>query len=96
MLEKTIEKRVVKDLEGFGCFVAKFVDLSRKGAPDRLGISPFGVHLYVETKTEKGRLSPHQLAYHKHLRDHHCWVITVNSMLDWTQAFHHVKSIGFR
>lgn len=91
MLEKDIESRVVKDLESIGCFVVKFQDLSRKGAPDRLALFKDGHCLFLELKTSVGRLSPHQRDYHSKLLNHGAEIAVVNSLDDWAEMFEDLK-----
>lgn len=85
MLEKDIEKRVVKDLEDRGCFVIKLKDLSRRGAPDRLAITQNGVPIFFELKTEKGKIAPHQLRYCDNLINHNTPVFVIDSTFGWTR-----------
>lgn len=87
MLEKSIERRVVRDMKSIGCHVAKFIDAGRKGAPDRLCITPKGFDVFIETKTPTGELSEHQIEYHDDLRKHRKLVITINSLNEWIHWF---------
>lgn len=57
MLERDIEKRLGKLLEKKGCLYLKFVSPGNPGVPDRIVITPDGRTIYVELKTEIGRLS---------------------------------------
>lgn len=63
ILEKDIEKRLVRLLEANGCLAYKFVSPSCRGVPDRLFICPRGMVFFVELKTKRGKLS--ELQYHQ-------------------------------
>ena len=57
MLEKDIEKWLGGQLKKSGCLYFKFVSPMNPGVPDRIVITPNGHTIYVELKTEIGRLS---------------------------------------
>lgn len=57
MLEKEIEKRLGTELKKRGCLFYKFVSYGNAGVPDRIVITTSGQTIYVELKTETGRLS---------------------------------------
>lgn len=57
MDEKTVERRLVDGVKKLGGMCLKFVSPSTPGVPDRLLIIPPGRILFVELKTETGRLS---------------------------------------
>ena len=57
MLEKEIERRMVKEVKNRGGLCLKFVSPGTPGVPDRIVITPDGQTYYVELKTEVGRLS---------------------------------------
>ena len=63
ILEKEIEKRLVRLLEAKGCLAYKFVSPNCRGVPDRLFITPEGTVFFVELKTKQGMLS--KLQYHQ-------------------------------
>jgi len=54
MLEKEIERRLVKLVGERGGLAYKFVSPANPGAPDRIIITPAGVVWFVELKTEHG------------------------------------------
>ena len=56
VLEKEIEAAVVKWAEKRGWIALKLNNPWSKGWPDRLFISPRGVHIYIEFKRPGGRL----------------------------------------
>lgn len=57
MLEKEIERWLGEQMKKLGCLYFKFTSPSNPGVPDRLIITPDGRTIYVELKTEIGRLS---------------------------------------
>ncbi len=57
MLEKEIERRMVQMVKRRGGLCYKFVSPSNPGVPDRIIITPTGRVVFVELKTEIGRLS---------------------------------------
>ena len=61
MKESAIEARLVKGVKALGGRAYKFVSPGNVGMPDRLVILPDRPPLFVELKTETGRLSKRQL-----------------------------------
>lgn len=57
MLEREIEQRMVKEVKKRGGLCYKFVSPNNPGVPDRIVITPTGRVIFVELKTEIGRLS---------------------------------------
>ena len=57
MLEKDIEKRMVLEIKKRGGLCYKFTSPSNPGVPDRIVITPEGKVIFVELKTEIGRLA---------------------------------------
>lgn len=57
MLEKDIERRMVDMVRKRGGLCYKFVSPSNPGVPDRIVITPSGKIIFVELKTEVGRLA---------------------------------------
>ena len=57
MLEKEIERRMVQTVRERGGLCYKFVSPSNPGVPDRIIITPNGRVVFVELKTETGRLA---------------------------------------
>lgn len=60
MLEKKIEQWLRKEVERRGGLCLKWVSPGLCGVPDRIIITPEGKTVYVELKTDTGRLSPGQ------------------------------------
>lgn len=57
MTEASIEKRLVDGVKNLGGMCLKFVSPTMAGVPDRLIITATGEVIFVELKTEVGRLS---------------------------------------
>lgn len=61
MLEKEIERRLGSEVRKRGGLYYKFVSPGNPGVPDRIIITPWGRVVFVELKTDKGRLSARQI-----------------------------------
>lgn len=57
MKESAIEAKLVRMVKDRGGLCYKFVSPGNPGVPDRIVITPAGRTIYVELKTEVGRLS---------------------------------------
>lgn len=57
MKESSIEARLVREVKKRGGLCYKFTSPGSPGVPDRIIILPGGVTVYVELKTEIGRLA---------------------------------------
>ena len=57
MKESAIESRLVRMVRERGGLCYKFVSPGNPGVPDRIVITPDGKTIYVELKTEVGRLA---------------------------------------
>lgn len=57
MKESQIEQRLVRKVREQGGLCYKFVSPANPGVPDRIVITPKGQTIYVELKTEVGRLA---------------------------------------
>ena len=57
MKESTIEARLVREVKKRGGLCYKFTSPGNPGVPDRIVILPGGITVYVELKTEIGRLA---------------------------------------
>ncbi len=56
MLEKDVERRLVKGVEALGGKAYKFVSPAHRGVADRLVVLPGGRVWFVEVKTDNGTL----------------------------------------
>ena len=57
MKESAIEARLVREVKKRGGLCYKFTSPGNPGVPDRIVILPGGITVYVELKTEIGRLA---------------------------------------
>lgn len=57
MLEKEVEKFLVRQVKKLGGISFKFISPGNAGVPDRIVILPSGKVLFVELKTDKGKLT---------------------------------------
>lgn len=60
MLEKFIERKLVKEVEARGGLCMKFVSPGLVGVPDRIIITNHGRVIFAELKTDKGHVSDRQ------------------------------------
>lgn len=60
MLESAIEAKLVRGVKAAGGVAYKFVSPGTAGVPDRIVVLPGGRVIFVELKTDTGRLSPGQ------------------------------------
>ena len=58
--EANVERSFCKRLREAGCLVYKFVSPGNDGVPDRIVVMPGGRVIFVELKTERGKLEPIQ------------------------------------
>lgn len=71
MLEKTIEKKVVKKAKELGFLVFKFTSPGNIGVPDRIFISPKGKLFFIEFKRDvKHKLTAIQVEMKERLEYH--------------------------
>lgn len=57
MKESQIERYMIRKVKEYGGLCFKFVSPGNPGVPDRIVITPDGRSIYVELKTEIGRLA---------------------------------------
>ena len=69
MREKEIEKRLVSGVKSLGGKAYKWVSPGNNGVPDRIVILPGKNPVFVELKTESGRLTALQEVQISRLRD---------------------------
>lgn len=60
MLEKDIEKILVKGVKRLGGCAYKWVSPGKDGVPDRIVVLPGGIIWFAELKADKGVVSPRQ------------------------------------
>lgn len=68
--ESEIEKMLVRGVKQQGGIAYKFVSPGNSGVPDRIVLSKYGEVVFVELKTEKGKLSPLQKIQIGKIREH--------------------------
>lgn len=69
MLEKEVEKILVSEVKKLGGRAYKWVSPGNDGVPDRIVIFPNRAPVFVELKTERGRLSSLQRVQCKRLKE---------------------------
>lgn len=57
MLEKEVEKFLVREVKKLGGISFKFISPGNAGVPDRIAILPNGRVVFAELKTDKGKLT---------------------------------------
>lgn len=72
MLEKEIEKKLVEGVRKIGGRAYKFVSPGNDGVPDRIVVLPGARIIFVELKTETGRLTARQKSQIKRLTQMGC------------------------
>lgn len=86
MKESTIEARLVREVKKRGGLCYKFTSPGNPGVPDRIVILPGGTTIYVELKTEIGRLAKIQKWQIEELRSRGA-VVRVLKGMDQVLAF---------
>ena len=71
MLEKCIEKHLVKGVKKLGGLCYKFVSPGTQGVPDRIIITAQGRIIFAELKTDKGVVSKIQQYTINQMLSHH-------------------------
>ena len=79
MRESQIQHQIIKWLESQGWLVVKIIQTNKNGWPD-LQLHAFGVTIFIEVKSENGKLSELQKYRHKQLIDKGFFVITTSSL----------------
>lgn len=79
MRESIIQKQIMKWLENEGWYVVKIIQTNKNGWPD-LQIHADGITIFIEVKSDKGKLSELQKYRHKQLQDIGFHVITTSSL----------------
>lgn len=97
MLERDIEKKLRKGIAELGGVAYKFVSPGNDGVPDRIVILPGGRIIFVELKTETGRLSGRQNVQLERLNGLGCETIVLYGLIDvnlFLRALHKEVSQG--
>ena len=68
--EASVERSFCDRLKRSGCLVYKFISPGNNGVPDRIVITPEGSVIFVELKTEIGRLRGEQKSQIRKLKRH--------------------------
>ena len=68
--EANVERSFCTRLRGAGCLVYKFVSPGNDGVPARIVVTPGGRVIFVELKTERGKLEPIQKFQIGRLKEH--------------------------
>ena len=69
MLEKEVEKFLVREVKKLGGISFKFISPGNAGVPDRIVILPSGNVVFAELKTDKGKLTKLQEVQIKKISD---------------------------
>ena len=86
MRESSIVSKLVRMVRERGGLCFKFVSPGNPGVPDRIVITPAGRTVYVELKTEVGRLAAIQKWQHEELRKRGADIRTLKG-LEQVKAF---------
>lgn len=80
MLEKDIEKALVKRVKDLGGLCEKFTSPNRRAVPDRIVSLPDGVVIFVELKAPGKKPSPLQTKDHEKRKALGCDVRVIDSL----------------
>lgn len=67
MKESSVERKLVQGVRKAGGLALKFTSPGHSGVPDRLVLLTGGTVIFVELKTDTGKLSPLQVETHRKL-----------------------------
>lgn len=85
MLEKQIERALVRRVKDLGGLCEKFVSPGRRSVPDRIVTLPGGRIIFVECKAPKKKPTPLQERDHKKRRSLGCTVLVISKLEDVSQ-----------
>ena len=91
--EADIEAKLRDEMTRRDCLCYKFVSPGNDGVPDRIIITPDGEAIFIELKTERGRLSARQKAQIRRLRDHCMTVFVLYGAEDVDSFIKHFDSL---
>lgn len=94
MKESTIEARLVREVRKLGGLCYKFTSPGNPGVPDRIVILPDGRTIYVELKTEIGRLAKIQQWQLEEMRKRGADVRVLKGMDQVTDFLEEVRTGG--
>ena len=81
-MEKDLERWLGQELKKLGCIYMKFVSPGNDGVPDRIVVLPGGDVVFVELKSETGRLSHTQTFQISRLRQTGATVKIVSNKIE--------------
>ena len=81
--EKTLEARLVREIEARGGMALKYTSQFHRGIPDRICLLPYGLVYFVELKSTGKKPTKLQQRAIEHLREmeHPTWVIDSTFLL---------------
>jgi hypothetical protein len=83
MLEKTLQKNIMRWCKDNGVLCYKVDSTSTTGFPDLVVITPHGLVYFVELKTPTGLMSEKQKRIHQKMKDNKARVFVVRSLGDF-------------
>lgn len=92
MRESDIEQRLCLRLRRAGFLTPKLENLP--GWPDRLIVGRFGRSIYIEFKTNEGKLSPKQKEVHQQLRDRGHKVIVAREDIQVSHVMYYFSELN--
>lgn len=81
-MEKDLERWLGRELKKLGCIYMKFVSPGNDGVPDRIVVLPGGDVIFVELKSETGKLSYTQIYQISRLRQKGAKVLLVSTKVE--------------
>lgn len=78
MTEQQIQTKKIKELESEGYYVIKLIRTNKNGIPDLIAIPKNSDVLFIEVKSEKGKVSKLQDFRITQLKEHGCTVHICN------------------
>jgi predicted RNA binding protein YcfA (HicA-like mRNA interferase family) len=79
MREAIIQKEIIKWLENEGWYVVKIIQTNKNGWPD-IQIHADGITIFIEVKSENGKVSELQKYRHKQLQEKGFYIIITSSL----------------
>ena len=81
-MEKDLERWLGQELKKLGCIYMKFVSPGNDGVPDRIVVLPGGDVVFVELKSETGRLSRAQAFQLERLQQKGAMVFLISNKIE--------------